>query len=179
MIKKSIKKNKAYPAKRERSGGFVLLFAVTLSAILLSIALGVSNITFRELKFSTNARDTNNAFFAADTGAECAEYYDGAGRDKFLFSLSSSQTFNCAGEIITATKPASPLFCGGGNSSSCWVWDFEIASGDLCATVEIGKQRPNPTDPYAITATTIVSKGYSTCSSSNSNRVEREIYVNY
>ncbi len=56
--------------------GFVMLFAVTLSAILLSIALGVANIAFREAKFSANARDTNDAFFAADTGIESVLFSD-------------------------------------------------------------------------------------------------------
>ncbi|MFA6076917.1 MAG: hypothetical protein WC735_02475 [Candidatus Paceibacterota bacterium] len=64
--------------------GFVMLFAVTLSAILLTIAIGVANIAFREVKFSTNARDTNDAFFAADTGAEYALYnYDSLSPDSF------------------------------------------------------------------------------------------------
>ena len=66
MIKK-IKKLKS---------GFVILFAVTLSAILLSIAVGVTNIAFKELKFGTNARDANDAFFAADTGMEKILFQD-------------------------------------------------------------------------------------------------------
>ena len=189
MIKKSIKKNKA----------FVLLFAVTLSAILLSIALGVSNITFRELKFSTNARDSNNAFFAADTGAECAEYYDKAGQDKFLYPSSSDPITigDCAGESITATPNESGNFYCGSFDTSCWAWDFVIhnsssqASGDFCATVEIAKVKDypfdHPSDPlYAVTTTSIVSKGYNTaynsgpdCTSSNPNRVEREFDANY
>ena len=58
MIILKIKKNK----------GFVLIFAVTLAAILLSIALGISQIALKEIKFGTSAKDTNDAFFAADTG---------------------------------------------------------------------------------------------------------------
>src|ERR1035437_11163940 len=77
MVKEIIKKNK----------GFVILFAVTLSALLLSIALGVANVAFREAKFNTSAKDTNNAFFAADTGAECALYYD-----KSTMSVFATQT---------------------------------------------------------------------------------------
>jgi len=34
----------------------VILFAVTLSGILLAIALGVANIALKEIKFGTNAR---------------------------------------------------------------------------------------------------------------------------
>jgi len=63
---KEIKKNK----------GFVILFVVTLSSILLAIALGAANIALKEIKFGTSAKDTNNAFFAADTGAELALFND-------------------------------------------------------------------------------------------------------
>jgi Tfp pilus assembly protein PilV len=66
MKKMNFKKNK----------GFVILFAVTISSILLTIALGVANIALKEIKFGTNARDTNEAFFAADTGTELALFND-------------------------------------------------------------------------------------------------------
>ena len=66
MMIKKIKKNK----------GFVILFAVMLSSIFLAIALGVSNIAFREVTFGTSAKDANDAFFAADVGAECALFND-------------------------------------------------------------------------------------------------------
>ena len=59
---KNIKKNK----------GFVLLFAVTLAAVFLSIALGISEVALKENNFSTSAKNTNDSFFAADTGEECA-----------------------------------------------------------------------------------------------------------
>jgi hypothetical protein len=65
MIKK-IKKNR----------GFVILFVVTLSSILLAIALGTANIALKEIKFGTSTKDTNNAFFAADAGAELALFND-------------------------------------------------------------------------------------------------------
>jgi hypothetical protein len=65
MIKK-IKKNK----------GFVLLFAVTLAAVFLSIALGIASVSLKEVNFSTSAKNTNDAFFAADSGVEQALYND-------------------------------------------------------------------------------------------------------
>ncbi|MBI3306083.1 hypothetical protein HYZ82_03100 [Candidatus Nomurabacteria bacterium] len=63
-------------SRAEGSAGFVLLFAVTLASILLALALGVANIALKEIKFSTSARNTNDAFFAADTGVESALFQD-------------------------------------------------------------------------------------------------------
>lgn len=62
--------------KKKKNEGFVILFAVTISSILLAIALGISNIAIKEVKFSTSAKDTNDAFFAADTGIEYVLFHD-------------------------------------------------------------------------------------------------------
>lgn len=135
--------------------GFVILFAVTLSAIILSIALGVANIAFREVKFGTNARDTNNAFFAADAGIEYVLFND-SNNDYTL-------------DLNERTR----------------VWDSIVVSGlgsdeESCAIVSITKDN---SEDILVTETTIVSKGYNVgdgaCESSNPDRVEREINVSY
>ncbi|MFH1201090.1 MAG: hypothetical protein V1484_02050 [bacterium] len=133
MITKTIlKKNK----------GFVILFAVTLSAILLSIALGVANIAFREIKFSTSAKDTNNAFFAADTGIECAFINDKSSSIVFI-DPNPSPSIMCNGNSITATE----------NPTS--FWSFIVSglgnTGTGCAKVTVDK---------TTALTTITSKGY-------------------
>ena len=157
MTNKIIKNNKkGGPAPYEAKGfhsGFVMLFAVTLSAILLSIALGVTNIAFKELRFSTNARDTNDAFFAADTGAEYALFED--------IKNSSYQVFP---GVRTKYSPSPINNLGGTNVS--------------CAKVIIIKD-----DTIPPMKTTIISKGHNktiggNCDSS-SDIVERQIEVNY
>ena len=169
MIKKNIniKKNNVCPAKRERCRGFVLLFAVTLAAILLSIALGVVNIVLKEIKFGTSAKDTNDAFFAADTGSECALVNDKYTSNVFVNSPSQTQ-IACNGNNIPVTKSLGLSF-----------WSFIIPilndNGQGCAIVTIDK-----TDPSKIT---IISKGYNlgspTCDSNSANLVERQIELNY
>jgi hypothetical protein len=142
-----------YEAKGFRSG-FVILFAVTLSAILLAIALGVANIAFKEAKFGTSAKDTNNAFLAADTGAESALFNNKSSNNLYVPSPGTDQ-----------------------------IWNFPVSglgSGSLsCATVSVEKNNTNP--PSMLT--TIISKGYNigdaTCSSSNPDRIERELKITY
>jgi hypothetical protein len=102
MIKK-IKKNR----------GFVLLFAVTLTAIFLSITLGVASVALKEINFSTSAKDTNDAFFAADSGIEQALYndklgnYSGTTTWNFIVSGLGSSGQSCAN--VTVDKTASPI----------------------------------------------------------------------
>ena len=145
MIKENIKQNK----------GFVILFAVTLSSILLAIALGVASISAEEIKFGTSAKKTNEAFFAADTGIEYVLFNDKSGSLNYV-------------------PPA------GGEGE----WDIVISrmgsSETSCAKVHIYKNNFNTSIPVI---TEIVSRGYdvgdAACESTNLDRVEREIEVSY
>jgi len=162
MQKDKIKNNK----------GFALLYAVMLSSILLAITVGVLNIALKEINFSTSAKDTNDAFFAADTGAECALYYDRSEKNIFVDSPSSSQ-ISCNNNIYTVNN----------DYPSHWV--FVITglgiSGQGCVNVAVDK-----TDLSG--GTTVISKGYNkeydfhspeeTCDSGQNN-VERELVVTY
>ncbi len=56
--------------------GFAMLFTVLLISLVLSIALGISNIAFKQTILSSLAKDSQIAFYQADAGAECGLYYD-------------------------------------------------------------------------------------------------------
>lgn len=140
--------------KIKKNSGFVILFAVTVSSILLAIALGVSNIALKEVKFSTNARNTNDAFFAADTGIEYTLFHD---------------------KTSSGDYPAPAP----GNSES---WSFTIlnlgSTGLACTNVNITKD-----NTVAPMTTTIISKGYNigdpSCNWEGTDRIERELKITY
>lgn len=169
MIKRNLKNNK----------GFVILFAVTLSAILLSIALGVANIALKEIKFGTSAKDTNDAFFAADTGAECALNNDKPSSNHFPLTGPASQ-ITCANVAITPVFSATDP-----NNSNAVLYNFVVpsigGSSVSCANVSVSKD-PVTRSPSVIT--TVTSRGYNimdnaSCLSSSPNRIERELIVSY
>jgi len=149
--------------------GFVMLFAVTLSAILLSISLGVTNIAYKEIRLGTSARDTNDAFFAADTGIECALVNDKAGSATFV--APGAANVACLGGNIPLSGPAP-------------TWSFVItglgSTGQSCSRVTVNKDTVSQA-PYVVT--TLNAKGYNigdaSCTSTNLNRVEREIILKY
>ncbi len=169
MIWQKIKNNIVNPKK----SGFVMLFAVTLSSILLSVALGVSNITFRELSFTTSARDATNAFLAADTAAECALFHDKLASSSFPIDPPGGQ----ATEISCASNTITPTFSGDADTAS---YDFVLygvgSEGSSCAKVNVYKDRTQTPILVKITST-----GYNVgdpeCNSTSSRRVEREIIV--
>jgi hypothetical protein len=153
----------------KKQKGFVLLFAVTLASIILAIALGIANISLKEAKFATSARDSNVAFFSADTGIDCALLYDKSS-SRIFFNTPSATTIDCAGGTRTVT---------GGNG----VWTFKVlglgTSGLGCAIVTVNKS-----GTYPIVNTLVVSKGYNlggdgTCASTSSTLIERELDVRY
>jgi len=155
MQKEKIKNNK---------GGFVLLFVVVISSIILAITLSIANISLKEIKFGTSAKDTNDAFFAADTGAECALFNDKSTQNKFPLAGPAS-TITCIGVSIL------PTFSSG-------VYNFTItnlgSTGQGCAKVTVNK---------SVSPTIIISKGYNigdaSCNSSSSSRVERQLELSY
>src|SRR3989344_6797566 len=123
----------------KHDSGFVILFAVTIAALLLSIALGVGEIAEKEVKFRTSAAATNHAFFAADTAIECALQNNKSG--SVAFTEGGPNTIPCLGRNIPIQGSASP-------------WDFVLTglgNGSACAIVTVTKNPP---------LTTLVSKGY-------------------
>lgn len=138
--------------KKNNNRGFVILFAVTISSILLAIALGVANVAVKEVKFSTSAKDTNEAFLAADTGIEYALFHDKA----------PSEYVPVANEAFT--------------------WDVVVASPGLnsCAKVSITKDNTSPPNTTTLIVSKGYNVGDTgTCDSANGDRIERELRISY
>lgn len=66
--------NKKRSNKDER--GVVLLIAVTISSLVLIIGIGILSIVTKETVLSSLSKNSQIAFFAADSGVECAMHWD-------------------------------------------------------------------------------------------------------
>lgn len=157
-----------------QSLGFTVLFAVLVASVVLAMALGIANIANRELLLSSSAREAHHAFFAADTGYECALYWDDDSRHAFDPTPADNlQPISCNGFVVDDTIGAYtyPNF------------DFKLrlpsvgtANPDRCAIVSVNKAYSGPPN-----STRIISRGYNVpCASVASARaVERLIEVRY
>ena len=56
--------------------GFTIFFAVLVASLSLSIGLAIYDLFVRELLLSQTATQSQYAIYAADTGIECALYWD-------------------------------------------------------------------------------------------------------
>ena len=161
---------KTIKLKNKNSAGFVILFAITLSSIILSVALGVANVAFREVSFSISARDANDAFLAADTGAECALLHDKLVSGSFPIEGPATE-INCAG------SPVTPTFTGTDDTGT---YDFVIpdlgSSSTSCAKVRVFKDKSESPMLVVVTSTGY-NIGDTSCNSTNPRRVERQLLV--
>jgi hypothetical protein len=85
--------------------GFTLLIAILVSAVLLSVALAIFDLTTRQLELSTTAQNSQMALFAADSGIECANYWD-------LHPADGISEFPFASTNAGPTFPYNTIYCG-------------------------------------------------------------------
>ncbi len=126
--------------KNNLQKGFVILFTILISAIVLMIGLGIFSIATRETILSGTAREAQYAFYAADAGVECALYAESIPGGPFT-PLGHGTPFSCgtAGSISVAGTGTSELdpfifhvLMGTGQAQTCAkvsVFDFSTSSG--------------------------------------------------
>ncbi|MDP3962576.1 MAG: hypothetical protein Q8Q03_01800 [bacterium] len=168
--------------------GYTLLFAVLVSALVLAIGISILAIAKKEFLLATSARDSSSAFYAADSGIECAAYGEWVTK---AFDLDDDRTsflgcnFNPVPSPVLENIPNGKKFTFDINVTSA------NASGGPCASIVITKIKDQIT---GIIKTSIDSRGYNTgwstanggsCSISNADallsakRVERAIQLRY
>lgn len=62
--------------KIKNDKGFTLLFSILVSVLILSVGTSMISITLKQLILSGSGRESQFAFYAANTGIECALYWD-------------------------------------------------------------------------------------------------------
>lgn len=133
--------------------GVTLLLAVFVSSLALTLGLGIFTLLFSEIEFSGTAKESLIAFYAADSGIECAIFWD---IEHNAFDTSSASSITCDGDSFTVGGP-------GGFSR------FTIPFDDgACAVVEVTKGAD----------IIIMSQGKNFCADS-SKTVQRGLRVNY
>jgi Tfp pilus assembly protein PilX len=161
---------------RKNNSGIAIYMAVVVTAALSLVALAIINLTIKQMSISNTSRDSQAAFYAADSGVECALFWDLKNTDvtnsgKSAFGTSSAAqniTCNNQSKAISVVNLATTTF------------SFTLPNNS-CVTVGVFK-----TYLAGVPKTQIAAKGYnagtvsgSSCTSSNARRVERAIYVSY
>jgi hypothetical protein len=169
--------------------GFTLFFALLASSLALSIGLAILDITLRELQLSSTVAQSEYAIYAADTGVECALYWDdkyGGSGSAFATSTQSNPPASgiwCNNQDVAADgTPPSPF----GIPPSGWkAWGVNEAASAATTTFTVSFL---PSETYCVTvtvakvgnppATTIDANGFNTCQGGDL-QLERTLQVSY
>jgi len=160
--------------KEER--GVTLYIAIVVTSALLLVSFAIADTTLKQAALASINRDSHIAFFAADTGIECALYWDlknASGGS--AFSTSSPSTISCNGDSSNVNNQnIHPVLNLNQNFSGTSTFQINFLPETYCAKVSVGKFYNGGT-----LNTTIESKGYNSCDSNNPRRVERAVRVSY
>jgi hypothetical protein len=193
------KKTKLDRIKMSKNG-FTLFIAMIVTGLILGVGFSITNILLKELSLSSTGKESQVAFYAADSAAECAMYWDRKQADGTAVDVSPFDRADLANGINP--PPMTDIHCGAGISGdgeagSPTRADFDINHPDntvstfyvvynygtdniSCAKVTVTK---------GAGTTEIDSRGYNvgptgsgtnyTCDISNPRTVERGIKINY
>lgn len=186
---------------RQKNRGFTLLFAVLISSMVLIVGASIITIALKQNYLSGTARDSQYAFYASNSGLECAMYWDlvGIAGQAPIFATSSQSdldysdiddirsSITCAGAtIIDSGSEPSENNCLNGNIYEDTGWCIETTANSATSKFRIQLQGvPYCADVYVTEAmvggnsvTTIESMGYNTCDT-DFRRVERGLRIVY
>jgi len=163
---------------RNQQSGFALLMALIVVSVVVSIGLSVLDLTMKQVRLSTNSKDSETAFHAANAGLECARYWRTAESDDMEAGNSISP--DCFGSAMTpvitnlsginAYVYEMEATWGVSSALRCSQMTILVISSDLSATTTVsGMQTIIPGYPYGATkdcrpgarCTAISVRGYS------------------
>ena len=199
-FKKRIKKTDTEKEVSDKKG-FTLLFAILVSVLVLAVGASMITIALKQVILSGAGRESQFAFYAANTGVECALYWDLKGPElidgaiNYVFpppdevQLSNLDDVKCAGGNIVdgIGFPGGQTYTSGGwdHNSSSNITTFTLAISNEIETntsgilycVKVTVQKEYEEDDVV---TTITSQGLNSCDpDSDARAVQRGLVLQY
>lgn len=154
---------------KNNQNGYAILFTVVVISIILLISISLSDTTYKQMTLSALSKDSQTAFYQADTASECALLADYKGQvfntEEGVKTLISN--FSCGGQNMIVS----------GNDENDYVirLDNENISGK-CFNISVKRTQEDSVSPVI---TTVIANGYNICNILNIRSVERTIQVTY
>jgi Tfp pilus assembly protein PilE len=165
--------------------GFTLLYSVLVMGVLLSIVYSILNISYKQISLSSVAKDSQVSFYMADTGAECAQFWDNQG--SFSTTSPSLRTITCHGQNFSvggrygatdSVANSSTVTCPVTITHSCSLSQFTVTLQNTGLVnppeVVVSLYKDNSTGE-----TTVISSGHNTNQANNLRRIERSVKLVY
>jgi hypothetical protein len=186
--------------------GFTIFFAVLVASLALAVGLSIYDILVREIQLSGIATQSQYAIYAADTGAECALYWDNqyktvspSDADGSAFATSSDYTVGdtANGTTGVVTCNTQDIVQAGGFPAAAWsivaptynqLGGPPLPQATTTFYLSLGTSQKDPCALVTVaknasqkgypSQTTVTAHGYNTCTS-GSDRLERVLQVSY
>ena len=126
------------------SRGFVAIFAMLIATVILIMVISITGTAYKETVLSASVRESERAFYAADTGVECGLYLDRIAGGVFV---SGGVTDSMCGDIAIDVDVD--------GLGSVYTFDVPISSNS-CAKVDVFKNLLIDGDSF----TQVISRGY-------------------
>lgn len=154
--------------KIKNQKGYAILFTVIIVSAISVITAGLTNTAYKQLVLSSLAKDSQSAFYQADTAADCALYADRVEAFKTPPNIFTVGTWTCGEVDLIVTDLG---------SGSYTLYPTSAISSSLNPCFRIDVTKDNSASP--IIRTSISAKGYNICNVNNLRTVEREIKIDY
>lgn len=165
--------------KNQNQKGYAILFTLVIVSAVSVITAGLTNTIYKQMILSSITKDSQAAFYQADTASDCALYADSVEYKNYLLDPETS--------IFSKANPANPWPCGGmdlvitptdGNLYKGY--DLKLSdetSSDPCFSINVEKVTTGNGPDMKVIKSTITAKGYNICDKKNSRTVERAIEI--
>lgn len=153
--------------------GFTLLIAIILSMISLAIGLALADVAYKQVVLSQTAKQSQTAFYNADSALECALYYDQQ------FAAFNNGTSYPRGSILCGNRAVSFVeyqtpYSGGGVRTT---FNLTCPTGGTSAQVTVYKEGSGTCSATG-SKNCLYAAGYNVCNA-GPNRFERGLKVVY
>lgn len=154
----------------KKQNGYAILFAVVVISSISIIVAGLTSTALKQVILSSLAKDSQIAFYQADTASDCAFYAEMVkGVDEPDF-FKTDNVWSCGGQDLIV-KP------GTDGSYDLIPIEEVYYSDNPCFKISVVKSNLD-TDPPSV-AVNIKARGYNVCDNKNPKIVEREVEINY
>lgn len=150
--------------------GMTLLISIIFASVVLTVSLALLDISYKQVILSSAVKQSQNAFYNADSAMECALYWD---QQQNAFSFIASpfivngiSCVNQQGTVKAITVTSTAI-----GTTRTTTFSIPCNVSGTQATVNVTKTSTGDTSLFAT--------GYSTCSTTDPRRIERGLKANY
>ncbi|MCA9358726.1 hypothetical protein KC926_00785 [Candidatus Kaiserbacteria bacterium] len=123
--------------QKKNESGFALLMTLIVVGVVLSVGLTILDLSLKQVRLSTNAKESEIAFHAANAGMECAQYWRRASSTEMeAGSAINPVCFNSSYDSYSNTNITGVEVTGNGNVYQ-YQYDFTwgVAGAVRCTQV--------------------------------------------